>query len=186
MPILAHETELHPRDLFDRAEARPSLDRWWVLYTLSRHEKQLMRRLLLDGIAFYCPLVPKRNRSPSGRVRTSQLPLFTNYVFMLGGEDERRAALETRCVSRTLLAPDQPQLTADLRQIHRLIGIGVPLTPEGRLQAGTPVRVKTGAFRGFEGVIERRQGRAHLLVAVNFLQQGASVLLDDCQVERLD
>jgi transcription antitermination factor NusG len=54
------------------------------------------------------------------------------------------------------------------------------------LQPGALVRVKTGPFRGFEGVVQRRQGRTHLLVAVNFLQQGASVLIDDCQVDPLD
>jgi hypothetical protein len=48
------------------------------------------------------------------------------------------------------------------------------------------VRVKAGMLRGQEGMIIRRQGETRLLVAVNFLQQGASVLLDDIAVEQLD
>ena len=46
--------------------------------------------------------------------------------------------------------------------------------------------VRSGPFMGFEGVIVRRGRETGLFVAVNFLQQGASVLLDDCQVERTD
>ena len=65
------------------------------------------------------------------------------------------------------------------------IACGEPLTPEARLDAGRPVRVRSGAFLGMEGVVIRRANETRLLVAVNFLQRGASVLLDDCQVEPL-
>jgi transcriptional antiterminator RfaH len=47
------------------------------------------------------------------------------------------------------------------------------------------VRVRSGAFADFEGTIIRRAGETRLLVAVDFLQQGASVQLDDCQLERV-
>ena len=47
------------------------------------------------------------------------------------------------------------------------------------------VRVKQGMFAGFEGTILRRDGEARLLVAVNFMQQGASVVVDDCLLEEL-
>jgi transcription antitermination factor NusG len=187
MPIARQETELFPLDLFERVEQRaPNDGRWWALYSLSRHEKQLMRRLLAHEIQFYCPIVARRFRSPAGRIRVSYLPLFNNYVFMFGDDDQRRAALATQCVSRVIEAPDQPRMTRDLRQIQRLIATGAPLTPERRLESGDLVRVASGAFRGFEGTVLRREAQTRLLVAVNFLQQGASVLLDDCQLERLN
>jgi transcriptional antiterminator RfaH len=112
------------------------------------------------------------------------VPLFANYVFVLGGDDERRRALKTNCVANCTLAPDTVALTHDLRQIERLIETGAPLTAERRLEAGTLVRVRSGPFRGFEGTVLRRDRETRLLVAVNFLQQGASVLLEDCQLEK--
>jgi len=36
------------------------------------------------------------------------------------------------------------------------------------------------------GTVIRRHGGDRLLIAVHFLQRGASVLLDDFQVERID
>ena len=38
---------------------------------------------------------------------------------------------------------------------------------------------------GLEGVVVKRRGKDWLLVAVQFLQQGASVMLEDFQVEPL-
>ncbi|HEX3655077.1 MAG TPA: transcription termination/antitermination NusG family protein [Pirellulales bacterium] len=186
MPILAPEINLHPADLLERAGGASGDLRWWVLYTLSRQEKQLMRRLHLFDIPFYSPLVRKKQRSPAGRFRESYVPLFSNYVFVLGGEDDRQSALKTNCVANWMAAADTAALTHDLRQIQRLIEIGAPLTPERRLEGGERVRVRSGPFRGFEGTVLRRDGETRLLVAVNFLQQGASVLLEDCQLERLD
>ena len=187
MPILSHQPDLFPGDLLDRAGAAgQTAEQWWALYTLSRQEKRLMRQLKALNVPFYCPTILKRNRSPAGRVRSSQLPLFTNYVFVFGDDAQRQLALTTNTVSRSIVVPDRRAFTADLRQIQRLVATGAPLTPEARLEPGMYVRVKSGAFRDFEGRVIRREGETRLLVYVNFLQQGASVLLDDCQLERLN
>jgi transcriptional antiterminator RfaH len=75
---------------------------------------------------------------------------------------------------------DSGELTEDLRCIERLIQIGHPLTPESRLIPGNRVRVASGLFAGFEGIVLRRERQTRLLVYVNFMRQGASVLLEDC------
>jgi transcriptional antiterminator RfaH len=77
-------------------------------------------------------------------------------------------------------------LTRDLRRVHQLIEAGAPLTPEARLEAGARVRVRSGPLAGIEGVVIKRAGVARLQIAVNFLQQGASLQLEDHEVERLD
>jgi len=43
--------------------------------------------------------------------------------------------------------------------------------------------VKAGPFAGLEGTVVVRRGETRLLVAVNFLQQGASVEIDDFVLE---
>ena len=184
MPILAREPDIYPANLFEIAgqEADPAFC-WWALYTLSRREKELMRRLLALKVPFYCPIISKRNRSPAGRIRTSYVPLFHNYVFIHADQEQRYQAVSTGCVSRQLQVVDGAELAHDLRQIHGLVQAGVPLTVESRLQVGESVRVRSGPFRGYEGTVLRREGETRLLVAVNFLQQGASILLEDCQVE---
>jgi transcriptional antiterminator RfaH len=187
MPILAKEQDLYPFNLLDRyLEGELDGQQWWALYTLSRREKELMRCLRAKDIAFYSPLIAQRHRSPAGRIRTSHVPLFASYVFLCGSDFHRHEALTTNCVSRHIAVPDGRQLATDLRRIRQLIEVGHPLTPEAQLRDGIRVRVQSGPFTGFEGVVIRRENFTRLLVAVKFMQQGASVLLEDCELERLD
>jgi transcriptional antiterminator RfaH len=54
-----------------------------------------------------------------------------------------------------------------------------------KLQPGQKVRVKTGVFKGFEGVVLRRENEIRLLIFVRYMGRGASVALDDCQLEAI-
>ena len=185
MPILPREPELYPADLFTAQADLPPGSEWWAIYTLSRREKDLMRRLRTLELPFYCPLIAKKTKSPSGRVRKSYVPLFSGYVFAQANSEERVQMLQTNCISRTLQVEDPTALMDDLRQIHQLIEADVPLTVESRIQPGQAVRVISGPFQGLEGVVLQRRGVERLLVAVQFLQQGASVAIEDFQVERI-
>lgn len=183
MPLLPAEPTLYPRDLFDgRADDR---EPWWVLYTLARQEKQLCRHLHAAGQNYYCPIIERRYRSPGGRARSSYLPLFPNYVFLCGPETARHQAVTTGCVSRCLPVEDPATFLSELRQLHQLIALGAPLTPEERLSPGMRVRVKTGPFAGVEGVVLKRHSERRLLVMVNFIQRGASMELGDYELEPL-
>lgn len=187
MPIRSQETDLYPLDLFERAEMSDDDSlRWWAMYTRSRREKELMRRLEKQQIGFYGPTIVKHYRSPAGRLRTSYIPLFSNYVFIFGSDRDRQTVLESGCISRTIEVTEPLQLITDLRQLQTVITAGVDLTPEGRLEVGTLVKVRSGPMEGVIGTIVERRGRKRLLVAVNFLQQGASVELNDVDVERYD
>lgn len=187
MPILAREPDLHPAELFAREElGRESTARWWLLCTLSRREKDLMRRLRALDIAFYAPLISRRSRSPSGRWRTAYVPLYPGYVFLYGNEQHRYQAFTSNCVARCLEVPDGGELTGDLRQTHRLIESGVPLTPESRLEAGMTVRIRSGPLAGVVGTVLKRAEKDRLLVAVRFIGEGVSVLLEDYQFEKLE
>jgi len=182
MPILQSEPDCFPVDLL--LQTGDSLP-WWACYTRSRQEKQLMRSLRAAEIGHYSPVITRRYRSPSGRVRQSYLPLFANYVFVKGDEMARYFAVCSGCVSRTLPVVDPLQLIDDLRQLQQLVNTGAPLSPEARIDSGDRVRVRNGQFAGFEGVVIRRQQHTCLIVEVRFMNQGASVVLDDCQLDIL-
>jgi hypothetical protein len=184
MPILTKEPDIFPNDLLsDPAIFDQESRNWWCLYTLSRREKELCRRLIALQVPYYAPTIPKRYRAPNGRLRTSHIPLFANYVFLLGDETDRLEALSTNCISRCTLVTDRQQFLSDLQQIQQLIGKGVPLTPEGKLEAGQKVRIKNGPFAGYEGVVIRREGKTRFLLALHFLEKGVSIELDQGSLE---
>jgi transcription antitermination factor NusG len=188
MPLLKPEQDIWPLNLLDLpAPDAPVLDDhpWWALYTMARFEKKLMRQLLEIQVPFFGPTIPRRYRSPQGRIRTSIEPLFSNYVFIKGDEVARYNAVCTGSVSRWMPVPDPAQLVEDLRQIRNLILTDEPMSPELRLEPGQKVRVKTGVFKGFEGTILRRENEIRLLISVRYMGRGASVALDDCQLEAI-
>lgn len=189
MPLLSAEVFQHPPDLLSAtlrdADALHGDRRWWAAQTRSRQEKQLMRKLLVSDVAFYCPIAPRHYRSPSGRARVSYLPLFANYVFVAGDERARYEALTTGCVANCLEAPEPEQLVRQLHAIAAALGAGTALRAESRIPVGSPVRVKAGPFQGVEGVVTERRGEMRLYVRVDFIQQGASLAVNDWEVERL-
>ena len=85
MPILPLQRDLFPDGLLvDPAsgdESSPHVTRWVVFYTLSRREKDLMRKLEAGGIPVYGPLIRRRLQTSGGRTRMSHVPLFPGYVF---------------------------------------------------------------------------------------------------------
>ena len=191
MPILHKQRDIYPDDLLEPASDidhhlhPPVAGRWVVFYTLSRREKDLMRKLEVAGIPFFAPLVRRRLHSAGGRVRASWVPLFPGYVFSRVDDEQRRTALATNTIARWIPIVDERMLEDDLRAIKRLVDSERPLTPEARLEPGQPVRVRSGALRGLEGTVVKRHGAERLVVAVRFLNQGASIELEDVDLERL-
>ena len=106
MPILPPEPNVHPSDLFDGGGPEGAEHAWWVLHTLPRQEKSLARQLLHAGLPFYLPLRTRRGVI-RGAVVDSHLPLFTGYLFLLAGPEQRVAALATRRVARAIPCPSR-------------------------------------------------------------------------------
>jgi hypothetical protein len=128
MPILPRQHDLFPADLLDAdSPAVAPAAQWLAFYTLSRREKDLMRKLEAVGIPFYAPLIRRRLKSPGGRTRESHVPLFPGYVFSCVDDDQRRAALATNTIARWLPITDEAALLADLRGIKQLIDTDCPL-----------------------------------------------------------
>ena len=188
MPILKQEDDTFPEDLLEEttlAELSTDGRSWWCVYTISRREKDLMRKLRSLEIPHYGPVLPKRYRSPNGRLRTSFIPMFPNYVFMLATEEERGIAMTTNCISACNPVVQYEPLIEDLRQICSIVDRGEALTPEAKLQAGSRVRVRSGPFGGLEGDVIRREGKTRLLLSVRYLEQGVSMEMDEALLEAI-
>jgi transcriptional antiterminator RfaH len=183
MAILAAEPSLYPDTLFEANAAAAGPCRWRVLHTKPRQEKALARSLLGQEIPFFLPVRPKRTRI-RGKDVPAYIPLFSGYLFLYANADGLVQALSTKRVARSLEVVDQSQLWTDLRQIHRLLQSGRTITPEQHLVPGTPVTIREGPLMGLQGIILRSASGDRFVVQVNFIQQGASVLLDGHLLER--
>jgi len=196
MPLLAKETYVWPTDLLGPNAGNDLLDEngwreeqpdpnrsWWALYTLPRREKMLMRKLLAADRHFCCPMVMKTHRTARGAPRRAYLPLFPNYVFLCGDDEDRYRAVCTGEVARYLAIPDATRFLHQLRDIQRLLDSGAPVEVTSRMTVGTQVRVKSGPFKGMTGRITRVRKGTQFAIYLDFMQQGVSLSADDWELE---
>ena len=186
MPILPAEPDLHPMNLWELEGQSAPGARWWCLHTKPRQEKAVARALKSRNVSYYLPQVVKVDRTPQGRKIQSNVPLFTSYVFLLGDDFARMEALRTNRLSQVLEIYDQETAIHDLRQVYQMLASGLTVLPEPVMPVGTRIRIKTGPLVGIEGIVIRRGKRDHFVAAVQFLGRGATVELEDWQVERVD
>jgi transcriptional antiterminator RfaH len=188
MPILPAEPDFYPPDLWDaKAPAAPASGEtvWWCLHTKPRQEKATGRELRKLGLGYYLPQVLKEDRTPQGRKIRSVIPLFPSYLFLHGDSNDRLSALRGNRLVNVLEVCDQASLERDLRQIHKMLSSGLPVQPEPAVPVGARVRIVSGPLTGVEGTVIRRAKRDQFVAVVRFLGRGATVDLEDWQVEQI-
>ena len=183
MPVLAQERTVLPDDLFVGSSAID--DRaWWLAHTRPRQEKALARDLAAAGVSFYLPCSQHRIRV-RGRVAIASIPLFSGYAFLRLADAERLRVLQGRRVAHLALVRDQVRLWNDLRNVHRLLELGQPVSPADDLAAGTNIVVRTGPLAGMTGTVVRSAGGCKFVVHVDLIQRGIAVVVDAETLGRL-
>ncbi len=184
MPVLEHEPAVWPADLFARSPKFPGPQQWCAYHVRPRTEKAVARHLRRHDIAYYLPQIERQRRYQRRLVR-SRLVLFPGYVFILSGDHEAARRIEYKGIIRSLAINDQQQFDGELRDIHRLIESGQPLTREERLQTGSQARIIRGPLAGLCGQVVRNKRGQKFVLQVQFLQQGVSVAIDVASIEAL-
>ena len=178
MTILKKETSILPENLLSDDWKPVDTDvLWWVIHTYPRSEKTLARQLCRHEIPFYLPLY-ERTSHQQRRVIRSYLPLFPGYLFIVANEQQRSVVFHTNLVANCLEIPEQERLRNDLQRIHGLCNSGEIITPEQKLRVGTDAEIIAGPLKGYRGKIVRAESTMRFVIAVDFLQSGASVEID--------
>ena len=186
MPILPAEPDMFPDDLWETVgDGHDRSRRWYCLHTKPRQEKAIARELRTQEVSFYLPQVTREDRTPGGRKTRSIIPLFPSYLFLLGDEYQRLVALKGNRLVRIIEVVDQDGLVQDLRQIQTMLNSGLAIEPESAAPVGGRVRIASGPLLGMEGTVVRRGNRERFVAVVKMLGLGATVALEDWQVEVL-
>ncbi len=187
MPILPVEPDCYPANLWEEADSSPvkSEGTWWCLHTKPRQEKATARDLREQGVVYYLPQVLKESRTPQGRKIQSIVPLFAGYLFLHGDPNDRLAAFRGARLVNVLEVVDQEGLVRDLRQVYKMLNSGLSISSEAAIPVGAKVRILTGPLTGIIGTVIRRGNRDQFVAVVNFLGRGATVDLENWQVEQV-
>jgi transcription antitermination factor NusG len=165
--------------------SEPEVGSWFVLRTRSRQEKVISRDLDARGVVNYLPLVTC-TKFYGGRKARVQVPLFPGYVFLRGSLDDAYTADRTNRVAQILHVKDQHRLDWELHNIHIALDSEASLDPFPYLRAGVRVEVRSGPFRGLQGIIEDRTRRDRLILQVETLGQAVSIEIDGSLLDVID
>jgi len=150
---------------------------WNVLHTRSRQEKALSDDLAAMQIAHFLPLI-KQVRYYGRRKFAVELPLFGCYLFMRGAREDAFRADRTKRVAKIIAVADQEKLDSELRNLHLALTQNAVLDPYPYLVSGAAVEVRSGPFRGLQGIVDHRISPNRLILQVEMLGRAVSLEMD--------
>ena len=159
--------------------------KWHVLHTRSRQEKSLAADLNAMGIEHFLPLV-REVKYYGPRTATVEIPLFAGYVFIHGTLADAYRADRTKRVAQVIAVADQARMRWELSNLRVALEYQMPLDPFPCLKRGVRVEVRSGPFRGLQGVIEDKPRPDRLVLQVGMLGRAVSLEVDGSILDRLD
>ncbi len=156
---------------------------WYAIRTRSRHEKLVNQQLASRGVDAFLPLVDRRRRWKD-RWKNVSFPLFPVYCFARFRYHDRLAVVTAVGVVRILGINGQASPVPDheIEAVRQLVTSTLPFDPHPYLKEGMEVEVLRGPLAGVRGILVRKGTRARLVVAINLIQQAASIELDAADV----
>jgi transcription antitermination factor NusG len=158
-------------------------ERWYVAYTLPRHEKAVAQRLGTEHIGSYVPLYSEVRNWRHRKVKV-ELPLFPGYVFVRMLMADKGRILARPGVIRLLTVNGNMAVFPD----HEMLSLQSSLArwnakPYPFLISGKRIRVKSGPFAGLEGTILRRNGKRKLVVTLDLINSSMVLDLDAAEAQ---
>ena len=163
----------------------PENKNWVVLHTKSRREKKVSEFCNKTGISNYLPLEQRYKQYGKKRV-IFLVPLFSGYLFCCCNEKERYALLMTHQIAQVIPVIDQYSLLHDLEKLHIAQNAGMDLTPTQHFKNGHEVKIISGPLAGYMGIIQKIKGKKRLVLNVDFIQQAASIEVDQFAIRTLN
>jgi len=169
---------------------------WYAVYTRSRHEQQVNRRLAEKSFETFFPRIEVWSQWKDRRKRI-QKPLFTGYLFVHSnrGRGHWLDILETNGVVRILGSYNEGPLPVPERQIfsiRQILKADVVFSYHPYLNVGDRVRVMAGPMAGAEGILLESRPRekgapsgVKLVVSVDLLNRAIAVEMDATLIEKV-
>jgi len=151
--------------------------RWAVLHTRPRCEKKLCRYCEEQHIPVHLPQIRKLHRY-GARVREFENPLFPGYVFCMLRPEQDAGLKQSQYVANLLQVFEQERLVRELKQIETALKAEKVVEVLPYLKKGSLVRIKSGQFKDFEGVVEHMHGKTRLVINITMINYSMAIEVD--------
>lgn len=163
------------------------MEKWFVFYCKSRHEKKVADRLRKDGFSVFLPLQTVMQQW-SDRKKKVEEPLFKGYIFVLCEEIN----LFRVCNINGIVAPlKMGGKFGFLREnektgIERLLTTGVYAEAViSDLQQGDLAEITEGPMRGLKGTCISESGQDYFLLEIDSLKLSLRVRIASAALKKL-
>lgn len=165
-------------------ENTTSQSNWYALYTSARHEKHVAQQIEHRQFACFLPLYRSVRRWKDRR-KELELALFPGYVFVYMSLANKIRVLEVPGVVNFVSFHARPAAlpAEEIETLRDRLTCNARIEPHPYLRAGRRVRVRSGPFQGFEGIIVRRKDRCRLVFSIDLIQRSLAVELDEADIE---
>lgn len=150
---------------------------WYVIYTMSRAEKQVAQRLEKCGITYYLPLV-KVKKQWSDRIKKVELPAFPSYVFVFTELFRHSEIMGIQGVAKFVQFEGKPAMLQPqiIENLKRIIASNSPLEFQDKpLKSGDTYIFPSGPLKGIEGKIVRIKGKKQFYLEIQELGKYLSI-----------
>jgi transcription antitermination factor NusG len=159
-------------------------EKWYAIWTKSRHEQRVRDQLAQKGIVPFLPTVTRWSRWKD-RKKQIEWPLFPGYCFARFDPSATLPVLTCAGVvsivgfnGRIAPIPDD-----EIDGIRRLLASNLPCDPCPMIREGAMVEIVRGPLRGVRGRLIRKGSQARLVLSVDLIGQAVSVEIDAADVQ---
>lgn len=147
---------------------------WHVAHVKPRCEKKMAEYCAKNAVMCELPLREETKIYQRRRVTVSK-PVFPGYCFLYYGESDRVTLLKSNLLVRVLTVMDQAKLVRELQQIRQALAVDPSLNACAAFEKGKRVAIRSGPFRGLEGVVQMVRGKARVILNVEMIGRGLAV-----------
>lgn len=147
---------------------------WHVAHVKPRCEKKMAEYCAAHSVFCDLPLREETKIYQRRRV-TVRKPVFPGYCFLRHSLAQRVSLLKSNLIVRLINVVDQDRLVRDLEQIHQALTVDPTLDACAAFRAGKRVVIRSGPFRGLEGVVQVVRGKTRVILNVEMIGRGLAV-----------
>ena len=150
--------------------------KWIAIYTKSRHEKVVAKKLVENGFEVYLPML-KEKRKWSDRKKWVEFPMFKSYIFVKTELKNSLFALQVSGVVKIIRFGEKIATLkeSNIQAIKLMLEGGYNPKPIEYFIKGDPVEVKDGPLKGLIGEVTQIDRDNHLIIRVDAIQHSISV-----------
>lgn len=163
------------------------LKNWYILYTSSRAEKKVEKRLEDKGEEVFLPIVTKI-RQWSDRKKKVQVPLFNGYLFVKCAPDKRYECLQVPGAVKFVHFGGEPAVIREeeIERLRRFVSTGLQMeVTEEEILPGDQVKIAGGALAGYEGECVSQKNQQFLVLRIPSIGQSALVSVESKWITKL-